>query len=318
MSGNGTATSGNGTASRDNIGRVLVIFPGALGDLLCFAPTLDAIAHRHPHAHLELMAREELAQFALGRLGVARAHSIDRREVSHLFRGNEEPGEQARRFFGSFYRIYSFFSAGEPGFRAALEKAAAGQRVSFHRFRPGGTGHVAAAYLREIGEESGRLEARLSFSVGDLESATRRLWGLSEAGKFVAIFPGSGSPAKNWPIERFAALAKWLEEETCVVFVLGPAEVELEGRLAPGHRIVRGLPLGTVAALARFASAFIGVDSGVSHLASVAGTPGVVLFGPTDPARWRPLGRAEVVRRDPISTIEPEEVMEALRRLRML
>ena len=297
---------------------MLVIFPGALGDLICLTPTLDALARRHRDAQLELMARDELARFAVGRMGVTRAHSIDRREVSQLFRGDDEPGDEARRFFGSFCRIYSFFSAGDPAFCAALEKAAMGLPVTFHRFRPAGTGHVADAYLCEIGEESGRVEPSMGFSTADLESAARRLWGLTEAGKFIAIFPGSGSPAKNWPAERFAALARQLGKESRVVFVLGPAEAGLEHKLFGTYPLLRGLSLGTVAAIARFASAFIGVDSGVSHLASAAGTPGVVLFGPTDPARWRPLGRVEVLRRNPIEMIEPDEVIAALHRLRMV
>jgi heptosyltransferase-2 len=34
--------------------------------------------------------------------------------------------------------------------------------------------------------------------------------------------------------------------------------------------------------------AFVGHDSGISHLAAAAGTPCVLLFGPTDHAVWAP------------------------------
>ena len=67
--------------------RVLIIFPGALGDLICLAPTIAAIARRHPDAELELMARDGVgANSPVGRLGITRAYSIDRREVAMLFR----------------------------------------------------------------------------------------------------------------------------------------------------------------------------------------------------------------------------------------
>lgn len=312
----GGVTGANDAGSRGITSRVLVIFPGALGDLICLAPTLGRIARRHPQADLELMARDELAQFAVGRLGIRRAHSIDRREVSHLFRGGGDEIALAQRFFGPFERIYCFFGARIPGFRSALGRASREHAVSFHHFRPPGEGHVAEAYLGGIGEDArGALAAELSLLRSDVESAARRLGGLAEPGKFVAIFPGSGSASKNWPLENFAVLAKSLEQETRVLFVLGPAEAGMEHQLARAHGVLRDLPLGTVAAVARFAKAFVGVDSGVSHLASAAGTPGVVLFGPTDPARWRPLGKVRVVHRDPISAIEPVEVMAELHRL---
>ena len=50
--------------------RVLVIFPGALGDLICLIPALRALLRRHRGAALELMAREELARFAVARIGL--------------------------------------------------------------------------------------------------------------------------------------------------------------------------------------------------------------------------------------------------------
>src|SRR5271155_698168 len=88
-------------------GRVLAIFPGALGDLMCLMPALAAISRRHPDASVELMARLELARLVVGRSVVARGHSIDAREVGELFA--DEAAGGARRFFGEFDRIYSFF-----------------------------------------------------------------------------------------------------------------------------------------------------------------------------------------------------------------
>src|ERR1700719_2937157 len=125
--------------------RVLIIFPGALGDLICLAPTIAAIARRHRRAEIELMARNELAEFAVSRLGIVRAHSIDRREVTLLFRESaDDDGEQARLFFSPFERIYCFFSADDPGFRRALTNASAPGAATFHPFRPQRKGHVAA------------------------------------------------------------------------------------------------------------------------------------------------------------------------------
>src|ERR1700719_1034620 len=141
------------------VNRVLVIFPGALGDLMCLMPALAAISRRHPGAAVELMARFELARLVGGRGVVVRGHSIDAREVGELF--VDEASGGARRFFGDFDRVYSFFASDDSRFRARLAAATDGE-VSFHPFRPGGDGHVSAGYLRAIDEDAFPADARLA------------------------------------------------------------------------------------------------------------------------------------------------------------
>jgi heptosyltransferase III len=321
--------------------RMLVIFPGALGDLVCLAPALEALARRHPGTTLELMARAELARFAVDRFsfarieaargdstsasaGRSRAHSrprsIDRREVAALF---AEDGDltEAAEFFRSFTRIHSFFASEDARFRHALAKAAALVAVSFHAFRPAGAGHVATAYLNELGgRESSPDEhpdGRIDVLPGDLAEAAEALAGLGLAGaRFILFFPGSGGTYKNWPADNFAALASAVAPPLRTLVVLGPAEAALEPLFAArGIARLRDQPLSTVAGLARLAAGFVGNDSGVSHLAAAAGAPGVVLFGPTDPDRWRPMGRVTVIRRMPLADLAPSEVTAALREI---
>jgi len=318
-------------ASR-SIKRVLVIFPGALGDLICLMPALAAISLRHPGALVELMARLELAKLAAGRTVVARAHSIDARAVGELF---TEPGARsdettvnlnARRFFTDFDRIYSFFASDDRRFRARLAAATDGH-VSFHPFRPSGDGHVSAAYLQateiEIDETALPVDARLEPTPDDLAAAARTIvQSRCDRSNLIVIFPGSGSPGKNWPADKFAALASKLSlsNRASVAAVLGPAEMSLEPIFREsGVPVLKHLDLPTVAAIARLAAAFVGVDSGVSHLAAAAGASGVVIFGPTDPARWRPNplslgagGQIVILRRNPIDSIEADEVAGAL------
>jgi heptosyltransferase-3 len=308
--------------------RVLVIFPGALGDLICLGPALHALARRHRDAALELMAHEELARFAVARMGIARGHShhshhsIDRREVAALFADPPDLA-QARGFFRPFARIYSFFASDDARFRRALAAAAAPAAVSFHAFRPARAGHVAAGYLEEIGERDALpaepLDAHtmevLAEDIAEANEALARV-GLGDA-RVVLLFPGSGRPHKNWPAENFAALASALSPPMRPLVVLGPAEGALEPALMPllrERRIawLRDQPLGTIAGLARLAAGFVGNDSGVSHLAAAAGASGVAIFGPTDPERWRPLGRVRVIQMLPLSDVTPAAVVMAL------
>ena len=301
---------------RSSRAHVLVIFPGALGDLICLLPALRALVRHYSGCSVELMARGELAEFAVGRMGVARGHSIDRREVSLLFNPAADAAAQASEFFGAFRTIHSFFGSGDARLREVLPLACPGE-VFFHPFRPQAAGHVAAAYLDALGEpqapdDSRPPAARLDLQPVDLAEAQRLIGRLgAEPGRYVLLMPGSGSPAKNWPAENYLQLGLKLARSTCVAIVLGPAETDLEGHFST-LQTIRTPALGTLAGLARLSSGFVGNDSGVSHLAAAAGARGVVIFGPTDPARWRPLGAVKVIQRMPLADLPWQQVAAAV------
>jgi ADP-heptose:LPS heptosyltransferase len=300
--------------------RVLVIFPGALGDLICVLPALRALARRHQGCSFELMARAELADFAVGRIGVHRAHSIDRREVGLLFNPGSDAPERAAEFFGAFKAIHSFFGMDHVSVREVLTRGCPGT-VSFYPFRPEAGGHTSSAYLQAVAACGGGANiepefAGLELRNDDLAEARKITAGHgAEPGRYVLLMPGSGSPAKNWPIEYFRQLAGHLGRSIAVLTVLGPAEDGLEGVFS-GLPIIRNPPLGALAGLARMSSVFVGNDSGVSHLAAAAGGRGVVIFGPTEPARWRPMGAVNVLRRMPLRELSWQEVASAIKAIK--
>ncbi|MBF6559334.1 MAG: glycosyltransferase family 9 protein [Candidatus Binataceae bacterium] len=291
-------------------GRMLIIFPGALGDLICAAPAMRALARRHADATVDFMARAELARFAaehrVAARGHSRAYSIDRREVAQLFDAARPIAAEARAFFGAFAQVYSFFAAADAGFRDALAAATAG-RATCYPFRPPGLDHVAIGYLRAIGADSAAAPVwTVELRDDQLARAAARLAAAGlEPHNFLLILPGSGSPAKNWPAESFAAVTDSLVPRMRPLVILGPAEEAIAPIFAArGLAIMRELELGEVAAIARLASGFIGNDSGVTHLAAAAGAPGIAIFGPTDPERWRPIGRVIVMRHVPLAMLE--------------
>ena len=83
----------------------------------------------------------------------------------------------------------------------------------------------------------------------------------------------------------------------------GPADTDSLRKvqdLAIHHEptILAGLDLLSVGRYLQHAQLFIGHDSGLSHLATRLGVPSVLLFGPTDPAKWAPRGKHVVVMRN--------------------
>jgi ADP-heptose:LPS heptosyltransferase len=103
--------------------------------------------------------------------------------------------------------------------------------------------------------------------------------------------------------------------DVSVVLHEGPADVdavaELDARLAGRASVVRGLPLVELAGALCQATAYLGNDSGVSHLAATVGRPAVILFGERRIA-WRPWSAsAAVVVVDAASVAEADVVTVA-------
>jgi heptosyltransferase-3 len=287
----------------------LIIFPGALGDLICLVPAIHALGRRYAPLEFELMARAELARFAERRTPIVAGHSIDRREVASLFSEADADREPACKFFGRFARIDCFFSSDNERFRKSLQMAAS--YVEFYPFRANGVGHIAGCYLRAVGDcTSSPLRGSIQVLPEDLRCARQKLgqWGL-EPRSFVLVLPGSGSAAKNWPAAKFGLLAERIRTNYPVLVVLGPAEAGLASTFhGRSLSVMRDPELGELAGIAHLARGFIGNDSGVSHLAAAAGARGVVIFGPTDPERWRPLGDVKIVQKQPLEDLTVEEV----------
>lgn len=172
--------------------------------------------------------------------------------------------------------------------------------------------------LRELGVDPEPDPPPLHFTREE-EQAAREI-AASLSGGFLALHPGSGSPAKNWPVVRFAELVRVRARGVPWLLVSGPADDEVSRPLAglPGAVRATNLPVRVLGALLSRAALYVGNDSGVTHLAAASGAPTLALFGPTDPATWSPVGpRVEVVA-SPDGTMEGvgvEAVLEAMKRL---
>jgi heptosyltransferase-3 len=120
--------------------------------------------------------------------------------------------------------------------------------------------------------------------------------------KRILLHPGSRSPFRLWPAERFAAVCDQLQEKLGVqVFVVsGPGEQALVKEIrghAKTHLVAleQRLTVGQFAALLTQFDLFLCHDSGPMHIAAAVGTPVVALFGSQNAVIWHPLGEAHTV-----------------------
>jgi hypothetical protein len=193
-------------------------------------------------------------------------------------------------------------------------------RVVVRDPQPAAGVHAAAwltAALGDLDVPDAGVPAPLRPTAAETEAA--RGWVDRLPPAFVAVHPGSGSPTKRWPAERFADVVAALTPEAPWLLVRGPADGHSAAplRALPGVVQPPPLPPRVLAALLARAALYVGNDSGVSHLAAAAGAPTLALFGPTDPASWAPVGpRVEFLwARGPMETLAIEEVVTAARRM---
>lgn len=111
------------------------------------------------------------------------------------------------------------------------------------------------------------------------------------------VHPGASSPARRWPAERFAVIARAERDAGRRVLVTGSAaevaiarEVARAAGLPPDAVLAGGTDVLGLAALVAAAGRVCSGDTGIAHLAYAYRTPSVTLFGPVPPAHWGPLG----------------------------
>jgi heptosyltransferase-3 len=174
----------------------------------------------------------------------------------------------------------------------ALYSDIAHEPASAHEHQP-----ISEYYLKALGPAGVPVvtrEVRLVPREADV-AEWRRFVGAQ--GRTLLVHPGSRSPFRIWPAERFAAVCDRVQDELGVQTVLvgGPAERPLVAdirRRAKTHLLSIDDPpsLPRFAALARACTALLCHDSGPMHVAAAVGTRVVALYGSQNPVLFRPHG----------------------------
>lgn len=202
-----------------------------------------------------------------------------------------DPPQQVLNKLRGFDSIVSWYGSNREEFRAEVKRL--GLPFEFFPALPaaGGRVHAADFFLAQAGCV-GHVVPRIDCASVGVED-------------FAVLHPFSGSPRKNWPLERFRELARRIGMP--VRWCAGPEE-RLDGA-------VRMNDLYELAGWIRSARVYVGNDSGITHLAAAAGARVAAIFGPTDPVVWAPRGDRVRVIAGQLGEITAERVLNAVREL---
>lgn len=290
---------------------IAIMLPNWVGDVVMATSALQLLRHDFPRARLIGIMRPPILDLLRGTDWLDEAIGFSRK-------GDEQTGDAGRLLrhlrrqpIDKFLLLTNSFSTAWIAWRAGAR-----QRIGFarhgrgwlltHRLKaPRRRGRFlprsAVDHYLEVAQAAGCGDARPPVrlvTVAEEEAAADRVWetfGWNREDRVVTLNTGAAyGPAKSWPNEHFAALARRMANEldTRVLVICGPRErpaaAEIERQAAHCHvRSLAEMPvgIGLSKACVRRSRLMVSTDSGPRHFAAAFQVPLITLFGPTDP-RW--------------------------------
>ncbi len=300
---------------------ILIVRPGAIGDTLLTFPVIQALRAHYNNPHITLVSNPAVLPLAI-KFGLAEEVSdYGQIQWSDLFAstGIQQPtlSAQLRRVDMTICWLrdstgivkHNLSMAGVKNVVVVPGRPPEGERI-----------HIVDYLARSIELAS------LSQPLQSLRERWVPLAQIPVQGQVtIAVHPGSGGAHKCWPVPCFAETIKRLWEHNCNVLVLiGPADhARWAGlqKLLPAPpmpamlKVMIDTPLTAVAEQVQQCRCYLGNDAGITHLAAILGVPTIVLFGPSDPAIWQPVGPSvEIIQAEAFEGLSVIIVIESILR----
>ncbi|MGA7827190.1 MAG: glycosyltransferase family 9 protein [Geobacteraceae bacterium] len=297
-----------------NYSNILLIKPGAVGDLLQLTPVIRALALKYPEARITLM------------LGSAASATMFQHNP-YIYETIVFDRKGAQRSFAGFFRLWNRIRAARYDLVVNFQRsnlkawllafAALPSRILIYHKARGRTVHAVVNHLETlaplgINPKLCDLSLELSYGPEERSFADDIFQRNGMSGKIlVALNPGASNRIKCWSPERFAVLANLLvsELDAGIVLVGGGNERDLAEGILAGMQsepldLIGKTSLLQLGAVLDRCDLLVSGDTGPLHLSTAVKTPVVALFGAIDPFRTGPVGEGHlVIRHDELACV---------------
>lgn len=262
----------------------LVLRALGLGDLLTAVPAVRGLRAGLPSHRLALATSAWLAPFA-DHLGIV-DELLPARALEPVAL-TEEP-EIAVNLHGRGPQSTRLLADLHPGRLVAFAHPDVPATDGLPAWRAGE--HEVERWCRLVGAAGFPADpADLDIDPPPVSGLTASAWGAT------VIHPGASTPARQWPVERWAAVARAERADRRAVVITGShaerpiaSAVAAHAGLPPDAVLAGRTDVLELAAVIGAAARVVTGDTGVGHLATALRTPSVVLFGPVPPSEWGP------------------------------
>jgi len=293
----------------DNIKKILIIKPSALGDLVHSLPFLAVVKKKFPDAEIDWVVAHGLHKFLEGHPMIDKLWVIKKdqwKKPGHLPCTLKEINELRKGLSAADYDVSIDLSG---LLRSGIITYFAGARIKLgfkesdegspffysHKIHGSMNIHAIDRYL-EIAKFMGCSIEKKEYPFAPYDPCPTILNGLPP--KYAVMSPSAGKPANRWHAEKFGRLASKLRLPTVVI--ASSAEADIAGKVekySNGKAVCLAGKTGLkdLIALIAGASFFVCNDTGPMHIAAALNIPVFAVFGPANPVRTGPYGTLHTV-----------------------
>jgi len=300
---------------------ILIIKPSSLGDIVLALPALSALRNSFPDAKISWLIRPEFAPLLKNHPHLTETILFERNLLArawynpHAFaelrslvqRLRNEKFDTVIDLQGLFRTAFLAKLSGCPvrfGMKNAREFA--GLFYTYKISQNSDSIHLVDYYMKIVkaaGVQNTTVQFVLPVDAGAADSVNRLLAEHNVDRNHYAVFiPGSAHSDKCWPVEKFATLADKISPLFHLPIVLAGAKSERT--VTEKLKALTNVPivdfagltnLNELVALLKSARLVVSNDTGPGHIAAALGTPLVMMFSWSNPARIYPYGRKNCV-----------------------
>ena len=303
-------------------GKILIIKPSSLGDVVHGLPFLNAVRTCFSKAEIHWVIAKGLEGLLEGHPMIHKLWIINKdawkniknvgstvKELKVLFRELKKEHFDLVVDLQGLLRSGVITAATGSPVRVGFTEAREGSRVFYtHKVEGGKNIHAVDRYLK-IAELLGCDTSDICFPFPLNKQSSSPIFHLSSSVPhpsegYAVLVPGARWKTKIWPPEKFGELSSKLSLSSIIVG--GKRDINTANKIV-------GLSRGKALSLAgktnlkelievvRHAQFLVSNDSGPMHIAAALGIPVFAIFGPTDPLRTGPYGKGHAVIKEKIS-----------------
>src|SRR5574341_283282 len=278
---------------------VLIVHPGALGDVLLALPALRALRSAFPRHRHALVAGSEVGRLLKCCTEIDQLIPLEEGVLATLLAGGATVPARVRERLGPCELMVAWMRDAEDRLAAIFQGLAVGRVIVRSPSDREFDGlHQSDRFLQAVRDVvwPGDYRHPLTMAEADLARGRELLAAAGAPRKgIIGLHPGSGSRHKCCAPSLLSAACSALSLRGYQPILLGGLSDEaivadVVARCAPAPPGFANLDLVTMAAVLAQLDLYVGHDSGLTHLAAALHRPTLAIFGPTQAQQWAPRG----------------------------